>query len=123
LVTHGVSHLNKCDNIIVLSQGEIVDQGSYNDLMTQSKILQNFVHSTATSSTEQHPHRTSSVVLETQTSVPMTPLELIPNSFQINDDGIQQETLQTAAIEIEDEQKKLIQKETIQTGSVGSLRY
>ncbi len=61
MVTHGVSHLNKCDNIIVLSQGEIVDQGSYNDLMIRSKILRDFVHSTATSDTKQYSRRASDI--------------------------------------------------------------
>jgi ABC-type transport system involved in cytochrome bd biosynthesis fused ATPase/permease subunit len=61
LVTHGVSHLNKCDNIIVLSQGEIVDQGSYNDLMIRSKILQDFVHSIANSDTKQYSRCASDI--------------------------------------------------------------
>jgi ABC-type multidrug transport system fused ATPase/permease subunit len=61
LVTHGVSHLNKCDEIIVVSQGEIVDHGSYNDLMIRSKILQDFVHSIATSNTEQSSHYTNEI--------------------------------------------------------------
>jgi len=61
LVTHGVSHLNKCDEIIVVSQGEIVDHGSYNDLMIGSKILRDFVHSIATSNTEQYSRHASEI--------------------------------------------------------------
>ena len=61
LVTHGISHLNKCDDIMVVSQGEIVDRGSYNDLMIGSKILQDFVHSIATTDTEQNQHRASEI--------------------------------------------------------------
>jgi ABC-type transport system involved in cytochrome bd biosynthesis fused ATPase/permease subunit len=61
LVTHGVSHLNKCDEIIVVSQGEIVDHGSYNDLMIGSKILRDFVHSIATSNTEQSSRHASEI--------------------------------------------------------------
>lgn len=61
MVTHGVSHLDKCDDILVVSQGEIVDQGSYSDLMLRSKILQDFVHSIATSETEHESRRTSDI--------------------------------------------------------------
>ncbi len=61
MVTHGVSHLNKCDDIIVVSQGEIVDHGAYDELMIRSKILQDFVHSIATSDTEQYPRRESDI--------------------------------------------------------------
>ncbi len=61
MVTHGVSHLNKCDEIIVVSQGEIVDHGSYNELMIKSKILQDFVHSIASSNTEQSSRHTSEI--------------------------------------------------------------
>ncbi len=59
MVTHGVSHLNKCDEIIVVSQGEIVAQGTYSDLMIKSKILRDFVHSIAISDAEQTPRRLS----------------------------------------------------------------
>lgn len=61
MVTHGVSHLNKCDDILVVSQGEIVDQGSYSDLMIRSKILRDFVHSIAISEAEHEPHRNSDI--------------------------------------------------------------
>lgn len=58
-MTHGVSYLNKCDDIIVVSQGEIVDQGPYNDLIIKSKILRDFVHSVVTSDTDQYQRRAS----------------------------------------------------------------
>jgi ABC-type cobalamin/Fe3+-siderophores transport system ATPase subunit len=51
--------LNKCDEIIVVSQGEIVAQGTYSDLMIKSKILRDFVHSIAISDAEQTPRRLS----------------------------------------------------------------
>jgi ABC-type methionine transport system ATPase subunit len=51
--------LHKCNDIIVVSQGEIVDHGLYNDLMIRSKILRDFVHSVGTSDTEQYQRRTS----------------------------------------------------------------
>jgi len=44
-----------------VSQGEIVDQGSYDDLMIRSKILRDFVHSVATSDTEQYPRHASDI--------------------------------------------------------------
>ena len=59
MVTHGVSHLNKCDDIMVVSQGEIIDHGAYTDLILRSKILQDFVHSTTTTDTEQYSSQMS----------------------------------------------------------------
>lgn len=61
MVTHGISHLSKCDHIFVVSQGEIIDQGSYSGLMIRSKTLQDFVHSVATSHTEEYQRQRSSV--------------------------------------------------------------
>ena len=40
---------------MVVSQGEIIDHGGYTDLIMRSKILRDFVHSTTTTDTEQHP--------------------------------------------------------------------
>ncbi|CAF1296123.1 unnamed protein product [Rotaria sp. Silwood1] len=57
LVTHGVSHLQKCNDIMIVSEGEIVDHGSFNDLMLRSKILQDFLHSIDTSNAERSQHR------------------------------------------------------------------
>lgn len=50
--------------------------------------------------------------------MPETPLERIANPFDFNTDDIEQEEAQPIPIEIEDEKKKIIQKENIQTGSV-----
>ncbi|CAF4075111.1 unnamed protein product, partial [Rotaria sordida] len=116
LVTHGVSHLHKCNDIIVVSEGEIVDQGSYLDLMIRSTILRDFVYSVATSNTEYYQRRTSDI--ESPKSIPTTPSELTHKSFEFTDDNIQQDELQPIIIEIEEEKKKIIQKETVQTGSV-----
>lgn len=56
-MTHGVSYLDKCDDIIVVSQGEIVDQGPYNESIRKSKILRDIVHSVATPDTKQYQCR------------------------------------------------------------------
>lgn len=56
-MTHGVSYLDLCDDIIVVYQGEIVDKGSYNKLIMKSKIFRDIVHSVATSDTEQYQRR------------------------------------------------------------------
>ncbi|CAF1308417.1 unnamed protein product, partial [Adineta steineri] len=113
LVTHGVSHLNKCNNIIVVSHGEIVDYGLYNDLMIRSKILQDFVHSVVTSDTEQYSRQTSTT--ESLASIHTTSTELIHNP---SENDIQHDGSTVTTIAIEEEMKKIIQKETIQTGSV-----
>jgi len=112
MVTHGVSHLHKCDDIMVVSQGEIVDHGSYNDLMIRSKILRDFVHSIATSDSEQYQRRAS---------VPATPSELISSPFEIAEDDVHQDGSQPISIEVAEETKKIIQKEIVQTGSVSYL--
>ncbi|CAF4436758.1 unnamed protein product, partial [Adineta steineri] len=87
LVTHGVSHLNKCNNIIVVSHGEIVDYGLYNDLMIRSKILQDSVHSVVTSDTEQYSRQTSTT--ESLASMHRTSTELIhnPSENDVEHDG------------------------------------
>ncbi|CAF1159240.1 unnamed protein product, partial [Adineta steineri] len=113
LVTHGVSHLNKCNNIIVVSHGEIVDYGLYNDLMIRSKILQDSVHSVVTSDTEQYSRQTSTT--ESLASMHRTSTELIHNP---SENDIQHDGSTVTTIKIEEEMKKIIQKETIQTGSV-----
>ncbi|CAF3222819.1 unnamed protein product, partial [Rotaria sp. Silwood2] len=116
LVTHGLSHLNKCNDIIVVSQGEIIDHGTYNDLMIRSIILQDFVHSIALSRTQHYQHQTSDI--ESPKSIPTTPSELLHKSFEFTENDIQHDELHPTIIEIEEEKKKTIQKETIQTGSV-----
>jgi hypothetical protein len=46
---------------------------------------------------------------------------LIHNQFESPDNEIEQDESQPMILEIEDEKKKIIQKETIQTGSVSSF--
>ncbi|KAF1321108.1 Atp-binding protein, partial [Globisporangium splendens] len=43
LVTHSLSFLNQCDNIIVLSEGKIVEQGSYKSVMAKKGMLAQMV--------------------------------------------------------------------------------
>ncbi|CAF1436131.1 unnamed protein product [Rotaria sordida] len=116
LVTHGVSHLHKCDDIIIISQGEIVDHGLYNDLIQRSKILREFVHSVALSEKEQYQHEINDI--ERRQSISTPPTELVSNPLEITKNDVQQTELQPITVEIEEEKKKLIQKETVQTGSV-----
>ncbi|CAM4943622.1 unnamed protein product [Rotaria socialis] len=116
LVTHGISHLSKCDDIIVVSQGEIIDHGSYNDLMIRSSILQDFVNSVPTSHDEGYQRQTSD--LESSKSIPTTPLELIANPFESIEHDTQQNELQPIINEIAEEKRKTIEKEFVQTGSV-----
>jgi hypothetical protein len=92
---------------MVISQGEIVDHGSYNDLMIRSNILRDFVHSVVNSDTDQG-----------QKSLPTTPSELIPNQFEISENDVQQQQSQPISVEVGEEVKKIIQKETVQTGAV-----
>ncbi len=135
MVTHGISHLHKCDDIIVISQGEIADQGPYNDLMNRSKILRELVHSIAASDKEkyqtqlsdlgkcekyvfnEYKSRSSWFILEDQKSAPASPAELFQNPLEITENKDEPQPL---PIEIGEEKKKLIQKETVQTGSVSS---
>ena len=113
-MTHGISYLHKCEKIIVVSRGEIIDEGSYDDLINTSKILREFVQSTATSDNqEQYQCQIS--------SVPASPEEPSDNPLIILDNDLQQDQLQSPPNEIEEEKKKLIQKETVQTGSVSSI--
>jgi ABC-type multidrug transport system fused ATPase/permease subunit len=60
-VTHGLSHLHKCDDIVVVSQGEIVDHGPYDDLMITNKILRDLVHSVGTSGSQHYQRQASDV--------------------------------------------------------------
>jgi hypothetical protein len=46
---------------------------------------------------------------------------LISNAFNIIENDVQQDESEPINIEVEDEMKKIIQKETIQTGSVSFL--
>ncbi|CAF1415524.1 unnamed protein product [Rotaria sordida] len=118
LVTHGVSHLHKCDDIIVISQGEIVDHGLYSDLIQRSKILREFVHSIALSEKEQYQYEINDI--ERRQSISTPSKELVSNPLEITKNDVQQKIeSQSITVEIEEEEKKkLIQKETVQTGSV-----
>ncbi|UJR14426.1 hypothetical protein I4U23_001423 [Adineta vaga] len=118
LVTHSISHLHKCNDIIVVCNGEIADQGSYHDLIQQSKTLRDFIQSTATSDSEQYARQTSNT--ESIKSVSSIPLELIENLSESSEMLGEQGEAQLVSVEIEDEKTKIIQKETIQTGSVKS---
>ncbi|UJR17989.1 hypothetical protein I4U23_004890 [Adineta vaga] len=103
LVTHGVSHLHKCDNILILSHGEIIDYGLYNDLIRRSQILREFVHSGKELHEHEHEHEIND---EHRKSISTSPTELLTNPIEL------------LTVEIEEEKKKLIEKETIETGSV-----
>ncbi|CAF5196493.1 unnamed protein product, partial [Rotaria magnacalcarata] len=116
LVTHGISHLSKCDDIIVVSQGEIIDHGSYNDLMIRSNLLQDFVHSVPTSHDEDYQRRTSD--LESSKSIPATPSKLTANPFETIENDNQQDELQPVLNAIAEEKRKTIEKEFVKTGSV-----
>ncbi|DBA04380.1 TPA: hypothetical protein N0F65_002142 [Lagenidium giganteum] len=43
LVTHGLTFLNQCDEILVLEKGTIVEHGSYSDLMAKQGVLTDLV--------------------------------------------------------------------------------
>jgi ABC-type multidrug transport system fused ATPase/permease subunit len=45
-VTNSFDHLNECDQIIMLDKGQIIDMGSYNDLITNSKLFNDLIKST-----------------------------------------------------------------------------
>ncbi|CAF3899223.1 unnamed protein product [Adineta steineri] len=105
LVTHGVSHLHKCDDIIVISQGEIIDHGLYSDLIKRSNILREFIHSSNLSNKDQHETND-----ERRPSISTPPIEIVTNPLEITENKEPEP--------IQEEKKKLIQKETVQTGSV-----
>lgn len=46
-MTHNASYFDKCDSVIVVSQGQILAQGTYKDLMMKNKILKDLVSSNA----------------------------------------------------------------------------
>ena len=50
--------------------------------------------------------------------MPATPLERIHNPFRFSESDIEQDESQPMTLEIEEDKKKIIQTETIQTGSV-----
>ena len=74
----------------------MIDHGIYNDLIERSEILREFVRS----GKEQHEHESND---ERRESISISVPELVTNS-----------------VEIDEEKKKLIEKEKIETGSVSS---
>jgi hypothetical protein len=60
----------------------------------------------------------SFLFLERQQSISTSPTDLFSNPFSIIENDVQQTGSEPIAVEIEEEKKKLIQKETVQTGSV-----
>ncbi|CAF3640789.1 unnamed protein product [Rotaria sordida] len=117
LVTHGVAHLHKCNEIVVVSRGEIVDHGPYDELMNKSKILRDLVYAIVTEGNER---RASDADARTP---PTSPIEISENIFKTIGDKAQNETIKSATVEIpsnelKEKKDKLIQKETVETGSV-----
>ncbi|CAF0750239.1 unnamed protein product [Rotaria sp. Silwood1] len=114
LVTHGVSHLHKCNEIVVVSRGEIIDHGPYAELMNNSKILRDLVSAIIMEATERKLSDT-----EPKTP-PRSPIEINENIFKTAADKIQEETttVEVTTRELKEEKDKLIQKETVETGSV-----
>ncbi len=43
--------MHKCDGIVVVSHGEVIDYGPYDELMNKSKILRDLVRSIETEET------------------------------------------------------------------------
>ncbi|CAF1923142.1 unnamed protein product [Rotaria magnacalcarata] len=123
LVTHGVSYLHKCDKIVVVASGEIIDHGSYDELMKKSKTLRDLVYSIATKETEQ---KSSDTEPKTPSTSPIKINEDVLKAVEDNiEDDAQEEAPTTPLItdentfnEPKDTKQKLIQKETIETGSV-----
>lgn len=134
LVTHGVSHLHKCDEIVVVHDGEMVDQGSYQALLTRSKVLREFIHSTTTTTTTTdmgHESRRASDAGVCAHSVasrcvdgPMFVSESIRSLGSIPTEPTQvldESNEPVVSLPTDEENTKIIQKETIQTGSVSSI--
>ncbi|CAF0847568.1 unnamed protein product, partial [Didymodactylos carnosus] len=105
LVTHGISHLHKCDEIFVVNDGEIVDHGPYHELITKSKILQELVYSTIKSEDQHGPN-------DAEPKTPPASAE-VGGILHFSDNDKTQ-----PKVELIDEEKKLIQKEQVETGSV-----
>jgi len=68
----------------------------------------------------EYKSRSSWFILEGQNSIPASAAELVQNPLEITDNTLQQNESKPLPIEIGEEKKKLIQKETVQTGSVRS---
>ncbi|CAF1022216.1 unnamed protein product, partial [Didymodactylos carnosus] len=117
LVTHGITHLHKCDEIIVVSNGEIVDHGTYTDLINTSRILKELLRT----------HVISDEANERSDSEPKTPVSPnIEDIIRFPEDDIQTDKIPTEKYqkhsvppEVDNEEKqKLIKKEQLETGSV-----
>ena len=108
-MTHGVSHLSRCDQILVLDHGSIVDEGSYDVLIDRSVLLKELVRSTTESDfVEEQPLSAS-----TQS---MTDINNSTSDFS----ETSAPTVVKVQLEIDDQSKdnKTMKKETVQTGSV-----
>ncbi|CAF1083600.1 unnamed protein product [Rotaria sordida] len=115
--TDSKTHLHKCNEIVVVSRGEIVDHGPYDELMNKSKILRDLVYAIVTEGNER---RASDADARTP---PTSPIEISENIFKTIGDKAQNETIKSATVEIplnelKEKKDKLIQKETVETGSV-----
>lgn len=58
--------------------------------------------------------------LERRQSISTSPTELFSNPLEVTENDVQKIESEPIIVEIEEEKKKLIQKETIETGSVSS---
>ncbi|TDH65878.1 hypothetical protein CCR75_005404 [Bremia lactucae] len=55
LVTHSLSFVNQCDEIAVIAEGRIVEQGTYKSLMTEKKLLAQMVSNYKKGDEEERP--------------------------------------------------------------------
>ena len=52
LVTHGLTHLPDCDRVIVMHEGQIVESGTYDELMVNDGKLKEIMKSQENASSE-----------------------------------------------------------------------
>ena len=55
LVTHGLTHLPDCDRIIVMHEGQIIESGTYDELMVKDGKLKEIMKSQENASSEGIP--------------------------------------------------------------------
>ena len=55
LVTHGITYLPKTDHIIVMKEGKVSEQGSYDELLGQKGEFANFLLEYMTEMQDDHP--------------------------------------------------------------------